>query len=152
MADTVLVRKAKEEDVETIIDFNIEMAKETEAKTLNPDIVLRGVTYLMHNPESGFYLVAEKSGEILGSLMITSEWSDWRNGNFWWVQSVYVRPGARRQGIYSLLYRKVLEMAQQRGDICGIRLYVEENNRTAQKTYESLGMKDSAYRVYESSL
>ena len=98
------------------------------------------------------YLVAEQGDEIVGSLMVTTEWSDWRNGFFWWVQSVYVRPEFRRQGVYRALYTEVRIHAKAQPDVCGIRLYVENENEGAQKTYEALGMKKTGYRLYEEEI
>jgi ribosomal protein S18 acetylase RimI-like enzyme len=152
MPNKITIRSAKLPDATTIAEFNIRMAKETEGIKLDSDIVHKGVTHLIENPKNGFYLVADKQGDILGSLMITTEWSDWRNGDFWWIQSVYVKPEGRRQGIYSYLYKEVQNMAKSQGDVCGIRLYVEQNNLSAQKAYESLGMKASHYKVYQADL
>lgn len=149
MNNNLLVRKAGFDDLETIVQFNINMALETESKYLNKGIVSEGVKSLLRDTQKGFYLVAQHEAEILGSLMITTEWSDWRNGDFWWIQSVYVLEKARRQGIYSQLYEKVKELALASGEVCGIRLYVENNNEIAQKTYDKLGMVDSHYKVLE---
>ena len=152
MSDEIEVRQAFQDDADIIAQFNRRMALETENITLEHDMVRKGVMNLIHHPHRGFYLVAEKHDRILGSLMVTREWSDWRNGDFWWIQSVYVKPEERRQGTYRSLYNRVLEIAQQHGDVCGIRLYVEQNNLIAQKTYESLGMKPSHYKVYQADL
>lgn len=152
MPNQIIIRQSQFKDAATIAEFNIKMAKETEGIKLNSDTVYQGVVHLIENPQNGFYLVAEKKEEILGSLMITTEWSDWRNGDFWWIQSVYVKPEGRRQGIYSYLYKEVQNMAREQGDVCGIRLYVEQYNMTAQKAYESLGMKASHYKVYQADL
>ena len=104
---------------------------------------------MIANPSHGFYLVAEKDGEIAGSLMVTTEWSDWRNGVVWWVQSVYVRDEYRRQGIYRGLYEEVKTLSNNDESVCGFRLYVEKDNVNAQKTYESLGMIETDYLMYE---
>ena len=104
---------------------------------------------LINDENKGFYLVAEKNSQVLGSLMVTTEWSDWRNGVFWWVQSVYISPDFRRQGIYAQLYAQVKTLADQQPNVCGFRLYVETENIIAQKTYESLGMQQSHYLMYE---
>jgi GNAT superfamily N-acetyltransferase len=152
MPNQIQIRKALPQDAEVIAEFNIKLAKETESIKLDRETVLKGVTSMIANPMNGFYLVAQLQDNILGSLMITSEWSDWRNGNFWWIQSVYVRPEGRRQGIYSYLYEHVRELAHRQGNVCGIRLYVEQYNFTAQRAYESLGMKASHYRVYQADL
>ena len=93
--------------------------------------------------------MAEQHGQVVGSLMVTTEWSDWRNGVFWWVQSVYISPDYRRQGIYGQLYAQVKTLAEQQQNVCGFRLYVEKENVIAQKTYASLGMEQSHYLMYE---
>lgn len=125
------------------------MALETENKELDGDILSKGVNRLIADPSKGFYLVAEQNNQVVGSLMVTTEWSDWRNGVFWWVQSVYISPDFRRQGIYSKLYEQVKDLAEKQGDVCGFRLYVEKDNSIAQQTYESLGMHSSHYLMYE---
>lgn len=146
---SVLIRKADREDAAAIARFNIRMARETESLDLDPDIVLGGARRLIENDSLGFYLVAVADGEIAGSLMITTEWSDWRNGQFWWIQSVYVIPEFRRQGLYRRLYRAVKDLAAENRSVCGFRLYVERDNTVAQKTYSSVGMHETPYRVFE---
>lgn len=126
------------------------MAQETEGKMLDSDTLTQGVKGLLIHPEYGFYLVAERDGDILGSLAVTFEWSDWRNALFWWIQSVYVSPSARRQGIYASLYSRVQRMAKEKGNVCGFRLYVEKDNQVAQQTYEKLGMQECQYFMYQS--
>ncbi|GAA6167958.1 GNAT family N-acetyltransferase [Sessilibacter corallicola] len=143
------VRQGTLEDAEIIVEFNQAMAMETEDKTLDNTILTNGVTRLISEPERGFYLVASENDTIAGSLMITKEWSDWRNQEFWWIQSVYVAPEFRRQGVYRLLYQSVKELADQQNNVCGFRLYVEKENRVAQTTYENLGMEESYYLMYE---
>lgn len=143
------IRQATAEDAESIAEFNRLMAFETEHKKLIPEVILTGVKTMIANPSHGFYLVAEKEGEIAGSLMITTEWSDWRNGVVWWVQSVYVRDEYRRQGIYRGLYEEVKSLSSSDESVCGYRLYVEKDNVRAQKTYESLGMIETDYLMYE---
>lgn len=144
------IRRATLEDAETIAAFNIAMALETENKALDANTVQAGVASLFDAPELGFYLVAEADGQIVASLMITTEWSDWRNGLFWWIQSVYVSPLFRRQGLFSQLYRHVESLAKGDSRVCGFRLYVEKENEIAQSTYRSLGMKETHYRLFES--
>lgn len=144
-----MIRTGTLADVETIAEFNEAMAAETEDKSLDGETLRAGVRSMMEPPERGFYLVAEREGQVVGSLMITTEWSDWRNGTFWWVQSVYVRPDARRQGVYSELYAEVKRRAASTDDVCGVRLYVEKDNVPARATYETLGMTETAYRMYE---
>ena len=145
----ITVREAVEEDIPTIAAFNRAMAVETEGKELGPAVVLEGVAAIIRRRELGFYLVAEVGGIIAGQLMITTEWSDWRNGFFWWIQSVYVKQEFRRLGVYSRLYERVREMALAAGDVRGIRLYVAKENVPAQRVYERLGMGDSGYLMYE---
>ncbi len=145
----ITVREAVEGDVAAIAAFNSAMAVETEGKELEPAVVLEGVAAIVRRRELGFYLVAEVGGTIAGQLMITTEWSDWRNGYFWWIQSVYVKPEFRRVGVYSRLYERVREMALAAGDVKGIRLYVAKENVGAQRVYERLGMGDSGYLMYE---
>lgn len=148
-SEDVLVRTGEEGDAAALIEFNIAMALETEAKVLTLEVVSNGVQTLLKNPAYGFYVIAEKSGEIAGSLMVTTEWSDWRNGEFWWVQSVYVRDDYRRQGIYRRLYEYIKVKAAERANVCGFRLYVERDNAVAQQAYSKLGMSETFYKVFE---
>ena len=142
------IRLATPADAGVLIEFNAAMALETEGKELLPDVIGAGVRSLLGNPAAGFYLLAEEDSAA-GSLMITKEWSDWRNGTFWWIQSVYVRPQFRRQGVYKNLYRHVQELASKDPAVCGFRLYVERANERAQATYSALGMKQTHYLVLE---
>jgi ribosomal protein S18 acetylase RimI-like enzyme len=142
------IRLATPADAGVLIEFNAAMALETEGKELLPDVIGAGVRSLLGNPAAGFYLLAEQDSAV-GSLMITKEWSDWRNGTFWWIQSVYVRPEFRRQGVYKNLYRHVQELASKDPAVCGFRLYVERENERAQATYSALGMKPTHYLVFE---
>ena len=151
MADshtTVSVRAARRDDIGTLVDFNAAMAMETEAKTLPPEILRGGVTAVFDEPRRGFYRVAEIDGRIAGCLMITFEWSDWRNGDWWWIQSVYVHPDFRRHGVFRALYADVESAARETPGVVGLRLYVEKENRHAQKTYASLGMHETEYDMY----
>ena len=145
----MIIRKATPADRDSIVAFNQAMAHETENKTLPEDKIVPGVSRVLNDENLGFYLVAEVDNIIVGSLMVTYEWSDWRNGTFFWVQSVYVLPEHRRTGVYSALYKQVIALADQREDVCGYRLYVEKENEIAQKTYESLGMQETHYLMYE---
>jgi ribosomal protein S18 acetylase RimI-like enzyme len=142
------IRLATPADAGVLIEFNAAMAFETEGKELLTDVIGAGVRSLLGNPAAGFYLLAEQDSAV-GSLMITKEWSDWRNGTFWWIQSVYVRPEFRRQGVYRNLYRHVQELASKDPAVCGFRLYVERENERAQATYSALGMKPTHYLVFE---
>ena len=143
------VRLATPQDAPVLVEFNAAMALETEQKELLPEVIGAGVRSLLGNPAAGFYVLAEKDDRVLGALMITKEWSDWRNGTFGWIQSVYVRPELRRQGVYKLLYRHVQELAADDPAVCGFRLYVEHENARAQATYRALGMKQTRYLVFE---
>ena len=152
MPPPLTVRTAGPEDVETIASFNEAMAHETEGKALDPETVRAGVRAVLGGAQPAFYLLAERGGRAVGALMITTEWSDWRNGTFWWIQSVYVRPEARRQGVYATLYADAQERAEAADDVCGFRLYVERENESARRTYEALGMTQTSYRMYETVL
>ena len=143
------IRAATPADVETIASFNEAMATETEGKTLDPATIRAGVRGLFARPDLGFYVVAEDGGRIVGQLMITYEWSDWRDGVFWWIQSVYVRPGTRGKGVYRALHAHVRTMAKAAGGVCGFRLYVEKENAAAQETYRRLGMHETPYVLFE---
>ena len=145
----MIIRRALAQDADELARFNINMARETEAIELKAEVIGAGVRAMIENPQRGFYLVVELDNGIQASLMVTNEWSDWRNGNFWWIQSVYVRPEYRRQGLYRELYARVKELAEQEPGVCGFRLYVERDNRAAQETYQALGMQETEYRIYE---
>ena len=136
-------------DISNIVGFNNAMALETEGKTLDYITLKQGVSEVLSDPLKGFYLIAVFSGSVVGQLMITSEWSDWRNGYFWWIQSVYVKPENRLHGIYRALNEEVLSLAKNNGNICGIRLYVDRDNTIAQRVYHNLGMSTSNYDMYE---
>lgn len=155
MGDTqdFTVRQAISSDIDEIARFNMQMAIETEKLELLPDVVTNGVANMVNHPDRGFYLVVtvcdQGKLEIAASLMVTTEWSDWRNGMFWWIQSVYVLPAWRRKGLYRLMYEKVKSLADQDGNVCGFRLYVEQENAAAQHTYQALGMGPTHYLLYE---
>ena len=143
------IRLARKEDASAMVEFNQAMALETEGKTLDSQILMSGVGAVFHDDKKGFYVVAEDEGKIVGGLMVTFEWSDWRDGWFWWIQSVYILPDYRGKRIYSLLYQFVKDEANKQGDVCGFRLYVEKENERAQKVYEKLGMEKTYYLMYE---
>ncbi len=145
----LVIRLAGLSDLETIAAYNAALADETEGLKLDSDRLRRGVGVVLADPSKGFYTVAERDGQVIGQMMITFEWSDWRNGVFWWIQSVYVHPAFRRQGIFRRLYHHVLRQAKNAGSVCGLRLYVEKENHRAQLTYEGLGMQKTSYEVYE---
>lgn len=143
-------RLAHKNDAPTIARYNQAMATETEGKALDLETLHQGVQRVFDEPAHGRYLVAESSqGQVVGCLMITYEWSDWRNDQVWWIQSVYVHPEHRRKGIFKQLYQAVRDLGEQVGGVCGYRLYVERENTRAQQTYEGLGMKQAPYLMYE---
>jgi GNAT superfamily N-acetyltransferase len=145
----LLIRQAKHSDATTIAEFNEAMAIETENINLNRERLLKGVESLLNDPTKGEYYIAEVNGVIVGQLMITYEWSDWRNATFWWIQSVYVKKEFRKLGVFRSLYQFVESLALARRDVCGIRLYVETGNGRAQKAYEALGLNNSHYKMME---
>ncbi len=144
----ISIRKARQEDAPFIIDFQQKMAWETESMTLPADIITSGVNAVFSNPLLGHYWVAESNGQVVASLLITYEWSDWRNTNVWWIQSVYVHPSVRRTGIFRSMYQQIRDETEKIG-VAGLRLYVETNNTRAQKTYKALGMRKEHYTMYE---
>ena len=148
-APALVIRKAQARDADAIAAFNSTMALETEGRALQPQRIAAGVRRLLDDPSLGFYVVAEHAGSAVGCLMVTNEWSDWRNGLFWWIQSVYVVAPWRRRGVYRRLYQFVRELAAAQPGICGFRLYVEKENRIAQRTYAALGMAPTEYLLYE---
>jgi ribosomal protein S18 acetylase RimI-like enzyme len=148
-AQAVLVREARAADACVIAGFNRAIARETEGRDLAPHTVRDGVAAVMADPSLGFYRVAELDTRVVGALLVTYEWSDWRNGRFWWIQSVYVSPEARGLGVYRALHGQVRREALEQGGVCGIRLYVEKSNRRAQNAYASLGMQATDYHLYE---
>lgn len=156
MSNEISIRQADSGDIAALVSFNQAMASETESKELDANVLTGGVLNLLRNKHHGFYLVAFDTGagdgDAVGSLMVTYEWSDWRNGLFWWIQSVYIKPEFRRQGVYRRLYEFVKELASADKSVCGFRLYVEKENRIAQRTYEKLGMSESHYVMYEELL
>ena len=147
-SSAITIRRAELRDAAAFVSFNEAMAWETEQLKLDPAKLLEGVEGLFARPQYGFYVVAEVGAEITGGLMITYEWSDWRNKVFWWIQSVYVRPQFRGQGVYRSLYEGVKSMAKA-SDCCGFRLYVETTNEAAQAVYKKLGMDQSHYLMFE---
>jgi ribosomal protein S18 acetylase RimI-like enzyme len=142
------IRRATAADAPVICEFNRRLADESEGKTLDPAVLAAGVRAVLDDPARGVYFVAERAGEVVGQTMITTEWSDWRNGWLWWIQSVYVCADARRQGVFRALYEHVQEMARNDPAVIGLRLYVEENNRAAQETYRRMGMEPMGFLVF----
>lgn len=149
MSDACVIREARPDDAAVIARFNIAMAMETEGRALDEATVKRGVEGGLARPDLCRYHLAEIDGCVVGQLMITYEWSDWRNGVFWWIQSVYVDPAHRGRGVFKRLYRHVESLAREAGDVCGLRLYVEHENAAAQRCYEQLGLNATEYHVYE---
>ena len=144
-----VIRAARPGDAADLVAFNLAMAWETEHKRLDPEVLGRGVARVLAEPARGRYWVAEANGMVQGGLLVTYEWSDWRDGDWWWIQSVYVRPEARGQGVFAALYRHVERLAREATQVVGLRLYVERDNRRAQGVYAALGMEDASYLVYE---
>jgi GNAT superfamily N-acetyltransferase len=143
------IRLAERSDISALVGFNQAMAHETEGKRLVSDVLTPGVAAVFEDEHKGFYVVADDEGTVVGGLLITFEWSDWRNNWFWWIQSVYVLPEYRGRSVYSRMYEFVKKLADERGNVCGFRLYVERENEHARKVYEKLGMHQSHYLAYE---
>ena len=148
----ITIREATREDTENIVRFQEGMALETEGKVLDESLLRDGITAIFDSTQKGFYIVAEVGSVVVGSLLITYEWSDWRNATFWWIQSVFIDANWRRKGVYRSMYDYVVNVAKSRKDICGIRLYVERTNTIAQETYKDLGMTHSHYDLYETDI
>jgi GNAT superfamily N-acetyltransferase len=145
----ISIRQATLEDTEFLVQGNAAMAQETEGRVLDPRILRSGVKAVFDDPARGFYLIAELAGRPAGQMMITYEWSDWRNAAFWWIQSVYTVPESRGRGVFKALYAHVDALARQRGGVCGLRLYVESHNQRAQDVYQRCGMNQAVYRMFE---
>lgn len=143
------IRFAVPADGDVIAARNCEMAYETEGRELDPETAMKGALALLEDSAKGWYLVAEYGGTVVGQCMITREWSDWRNGHYWWIQSVYIVPECRRTGVFSALYAWISGEAHRRPDVVGLRLYVEEENTSAREAYCSLGMEHTPYVMYE---
>ncbi len=143
------VRPASVSDTEFIAAANAKMAQETEDLALDAAVLTAGVRAALEDPAKGRYFVAELDGAAAGCLLLTTEWSDWRNAWFWWIQSVYVDPAARRRGVFRALFDTAKTSATGAEDVCGLRLYVEQDNERAMRTYEGLGMSQTHYRMYE---
>jgi GNAT superfamily N-acetyltransferase len=147
----LVLRPATPADADIIVEYNRRLAEETEGKQLDPPVLAAGVAAGLADPQKALYFLAEEEGAVLGQMMITREWSDWRNGWMWWIQSVYVRAEARRRGVFRTLYQHVAEVARSQPDVIGLRLYVEQENHAAQHTYTHLGMDRTGYLVFERS-
>lgn len=142
-------RQANLGDLEKIADFQIQMAKESENLELNRETLVRGIRGVFEAPHRGFYLVVEHETDVVGSMLVQSEWSDWRNGEVFWIHSVYVVPEWRKRGVFRMLYVTVKEMVDALPERRGLRLYVEKHNDVAQKTYQALGMTKERYDLFE---
>ena len=145
----VEVRRAKRGDISYIIEFQKQMALETEDLTLDDQKIKKGVEAVFNDPEKGFYVVSTSNSQIVASMMITPEWSDWRNGYFLWIQSLYVIPSFRKQGIFRNMYKHIKQIVVETANYLGLRLYVEGNNNTAIDVYMNVGMKGSHYKMFE---
>src|SRR5665647_2619378 len=145
----MIIRQAKETDSASIVEFQLAMAWETEQLQLNEPTVIKGVAAVFKDPANGIYYVAETEGKVVGSLLTTFEWSDWRNGTVLWIQSVYVRPEFRKRSIFSRLYKHIQELVVSNPDLRGIRLYADKSNTSAHGVYEHLGMTAEHYQMFE---
>ena len=143
------IRKALNKDIDVIARYNYNLAYETENKILDMNILTRGVEAIIKDENKGIYHVCEINGEVVGQIMYTYEWSDWRNGTFLWIQSAYVNKEFRGMGVFKALYKFIRDIADNDNNICGIRLYVEKENTIAKKTYKNIGMKECNYYIYE---
>lgn len=150
--DNWKIEKGELRDAAQIAKFQVAMADESEGTVLDYELVLRGVTEGLKDPAKGIYLVARnENDEAVASLLITKEWSDWRCGWYWWIQSVYVTPEYRRKGVYRAMYAKVKSFAKEDGSTC-VRLYVDRTNQRGLSTYQALGMSESHYLFYEEEI
>ncbi|WP_447970168.1 GNAT family N-acetyltransferase [Nitrospira sp. M1] len=152
--EKIVIRDAVLSDIDYLVKFNTAMALETEGRSLDQTVLRAGVQAIFEQPSRGFYLIAEVQTEkskpvVAGQLLITYEWSDWRNANFWWIQSVYVHQDWRQRGVFRALYQHVYEQVKVRRDVCGVRLYVEQDNATARSVYAKVGLELTPYRMLE---
>lgn len=145
----LMIRRAVPADAHLVAEFNRRLAEESEGKTLDPVLLTAGVSQALADPHKGLYFLAADGGQIVGQMMITTEWSDWRNGWFWWIQSVYVMVEARRRGVFRALFEHVSLAARQDPSVIGLRLYVDRENHIAQETYRRMGMTETEYFVLE---
>jgi RimJ/RimL family protein N-acetyltransferase len=145
----MVIRRGTLEDIPVIADFQVKMAKETENVYLQPEVTLKGVKYIINNPEYGFYVVYEKDDKVIASLLILYEWSDWRNHKIVWLHSVFVIPEYRNQGVFGEMFKYIKQWVESDESIGGMRLYVDKTNLGAQKVYERIGMNADHYQMYE---
>ena len=143
------IRLAGPDDVDIIARYNADMARETEDKVLDLETLRAGVRAVFDDPDKGLYFLAQIDGRVVAQTMITYEWSDWHNGWYWWIQSVYVHPDHRRQGVFRAIHRHIVGQARAQSDVCGIRLYVDQRNAVARSTYPRLGINPTQYLLYE---
>jgi len=145
----MIIRQAEEKDSASIVEFQLAMAMETEQLQLDKPTVVKGVAAVFSDPSKGIYYVAETDGKVVGSLLTTFEWSDWRNGTILWIQSVYVKPEFRKRSVFSRLYKHIQQMVASNNQLRGIRLYADKTNTSAHGVYEHLGMTAEHYQMYE---
>lgn len=145
----VTIRDACEDDLDFILRANLALARESEEIELDEGLLRPGVAAVLADPRLGRYFVAEEAGGAIGQMMVTYEWSDWRNGVFWWIQSVFVAAKHRGHGVFSGLFRHVAAQAERQPDVCGLRLYVDRGNEKARAIYAHLGLHHSNYEVME---
>ena len=143
------IRRATSRDLDVVVDFNRRLAEESEDKMLDVAVLTAGVVQALADLQKALYFLAEDAGLVVGQTMITTEWSDWRNGWFWWIQSVYVRPEARRRGVFRALFEHISKATRQDSSVIGLRLYVDHQNHAAQETYRNMGMVEAGYLVLE---
>lgn len=153
MLNGLIIRPAGTEDIDALVRFSAAMALETEGRRLDETRLRQGTRAVLDSPARGFYTVAELTDRsprlVVGQLLVTFEWSDWRNAAFWWIQSVYVDAAWRQRGVYRRMHEAILELAKKRGDVCGVRLYVEGENTVAKTVYAKVGLGASSYHVFE---
>jgi GNAT superfamily N-acetyltransferase len=145
----ILIREAKRLDIQLIVDFQLTMAMESEGMKLEKQILEKGVRAVFDDPAKGKYYVAEYESQVVGSMLNTFEWSDWRNGTIIWFQSVYIKPESRKLGIFKQMYKHIKNLVERDDQLCGMRLYVDKGNERAQKVYKALGMNGEHYDTYE---
>jgi GNAT superfamily N-acetyltransferase len=149
----LIIRPARLEDLDILVQFSAAMALETEGRILDATRLRQGTAAVFESEARGFYRVAEirdsPRSQVIAQLLVTFEWSDWRNATFWWIQSVFVDPAWRRKGVYRRMHEAILQEARTRPDVCGVRLYVEGENHVAQAAYQRVGLMPSSYQVFE---
>ena len=145
----IKVRYATPAEARRLVDFNLALALESEGLAMEEKTVSAGVLAVMSHPERGFYLVAELDGAPAGCLLVTYEWSDWRNKTFWWISSYYVKPEFRGRGIYTAMDEKLQELAAKDGNVCGFRTYAHKGHKQAQDAFRNLGMVEKEYIIFE---